>query len=151
MNGILKDLLAEGKLRRHRTSPQEIANLFDLVDRDIGDASVQGLSADRRCAIAYEAALNPATITLYCRGYRTHGHGHHFHTFQALRETMGPEGVALADYLDMCRTKRASTVYDRAGGVSDQEASELLEQVGSFRLLVQEWRETNYPGLSRGQ
>ena len=68
MNGILKDLLAEGKLRRHRTSPQEIADLFDLVDRDIGDASVQGLSADRRFAIAYEAALNLATITLYCRG-----------------------------------------------------------------------------------
>jgi hypothetical protein len=54
----------------------------DLIDRDLADAAVQDVSADRRFAIAYEAALQLATITLYASGYETHGTGHHFNTFE---------------------------------------------------------------------
>ena len=64
MPKILNRLLAEGKLRSHRTSAREIADLLGVVDRDLADAAVQDVSADRRFAIAYEAALQLATITL---------------------------------------------------------------------------------------
>ncbi len=143
----MKGLLAEGKLRGHRTSPQEIGDLFNLVERDIADARVEGLSTDRRFAIAYEAALNLATIALYCKGYETRGYGHHFHTFKALREIMGREGEAFADYFDICRTKRAATIYDRAGAVSEQELHELLGEVQTFRDRVEDWLKENYPHL----
>ena len=86
MPKILNRLLAEGRLRRHRASAREIADLLGVVDRNLADASVGAVSADRRFAIAYEAALELATITLYCNGYETYGAGHHCHDFPS------PEG-----------------------------------------------------------
>lgn len=96
MQKILDRLLADKKLRRHKTSAREIADLVFLVDRNLADAAVPGLSVDRRFAIAYEAALQLATITLYCTGHQTCGAGHHFATFQALKETMGTAGQGYA-------------------------------------------------------
>jgi len=39
----LKDLLSQGKLRRHKTSKKEIENLVAIVNRDIKDAKVEDL------------------------------------------------------------------------------------------------------------
>ena len=69
MPKILNRLVAEGKLRSHRTSAREIADLLGVIDRDLADAAVQEVSADRRFAIAYEAALQLATIAIYASGY----------------------------------------------------------------------------------
>lgn len=68
-----ESLLAQGRLRPHRSNKDEIQEMLHLVDRDLGDAEVQGLSLDRRFLIAYEAGLNLAMIALYCSGYETHG------------------------------------------------------------------------------
>jgi hypothetical protein len=150
MPKILKRLLAEGKLRRHRTSTREIADLLGVIDRDLADASVDAISSDRRFAIAYEAALQLATITVYASGYETHGTGHHFNTFEALRETMGPTGQEYADYFDTCRTKRATTSYDRAGEISDTEVEALLVEVRGFREKVLAWLRKHHPELAEG-
>jgi len=148
MPKILNRLLAEGNLRRHRTSAREIADLLTLVDRDLADAAVEEVSADRRFAIAYEAALQLATITLYAAGYETHGTGHHFNTFQALRETMRARGGQYADYFDVCRSKRATTSYDRAGEISETEVESLMAKVEAFREDVLSWLRKSHPGLA---
>jgi hypothetical protein len=148
MTKILDRLLAEGKLRRHRTSAREIADLLGVIDRDLADAEVQEVSTDRRFAIAYEAALQLATITVYASGYETQGTGHHFNTFQALRETMGATGQKYADYFDVCRTKRATTSYDRAGEISETEVASLMAQVRAFREEVLSWLRGSHPGLA---
>ncbi len=41
-----------------------------LVARDLADAQVQGLSADRRFATAYNAVLHTANMAIACAGYR---------------------------------------------------------------------------------
>ena len=148
MPKILNRLLAEGKLRSHRTSAREIADLLAVVDRDLSDAAVQEVSADRRFAIAYEAALQLATITVYATGYETLGTGHHFNTFQALRETRGTTGRDYADYFDMCRTKRATASYDRAGEVSETEVESLLVKVEAFGEDVLSWLRKNHQDLA---
>jgi hypothetical protein len=148
MPKILKRLLAEGKLRGHRTSAREIADLLGVIDRDLADAAVQELSADRRFSIAYEAALQLATITVYASGYETHGTGHHFNTFHALRETMGATGRDYADYFDTCRTKRATASYDRAGEISNTEVEALLRGVEGFREEVLAWLREQHPDLA---
>src|SRR5436190_578293 len=49
-----------------------------LVARDLADATVAGLSADRRFATAYNAALQAANMAIACTGYRvTAKTGHH--------------------------------------------------------------------------
>lgn len=44
----LKQLLAEGRLKAHRTSPKEVQDLLRVADRDLKDASVVAISLDRR-------------------------------------------------------------------------------------------------------
>jgi len=50
----------------------------ELIARDVADAAVAGLSADRRFATAYNAALQAANMAIACTGYRiTAKIGHH--------------------------------------------------------------------------
>ena len=63
--------------------------MFRIVDRDITDADIKEISADRRFATAYNAALQLATIVLYASGYRTTQSGHHWATLKALTDLIG--------------------------------------------------------------
>lgn len=140
-----ESLLAQGRLRSHRTNKDEIQEMLRLVDRDLGDAEVQGLSLDRRFLIAYEAGLNLATIPLYCSGHETHGQGHHWITFQVLPHLMGSEYRDFAEYMDLCRTKRNIGTYDRGGQIAETEVEELLEEVLNFKSVIGDWLKANYP------
>lgn len=97
--------------------------------------------------IAYEAALTLATIPLHCAGYETHGRGHHWLTFRALPDIMGSEFIELADYFDVCRTKRNVGTYDRGGQISETEVEELLEEVRRFKGLVEDWLQRHHADL----
>lgn len=144
----LRALLAEGRLRAHRTTAREVADLLGLVDRDLADAGVAQISADRRFATAYNAALQLATVVLHAAGYRATGTGHHWATLQALPEAMsGTQIEARADYLNQCRSKRNVCDYDRAGAVSDAEAAEILTEARSFRDDVRAWLRLHHPDL----
>ena len=140
-------LQAQGRLRPHRTSQSEIRQLLRLADRDIADAQVKGLSPDRRFLIAYDAALALATIPLHCSGYQTHGHGHHWVTFQSLSHLMGDEVRDTAAYFDLCRTKRNVSAYDRSGQISQKEADELIGEASAFKSIVLAWLKAEYPQL----
>lgn len=87
----LEDLLREGRLQRHSTSAEEVEALLGIVRRSLQDACVEAVSADARFAMAYNAALQLASIPLRCAGYRPRGAGAHLTTFQALTDTMGTE------------------------------------------------------------
>ncbi len=55
-------LLANNEAQKHKTSKKELDNMRALIARDLADASLGGLSADRRFATAYNAALQAANI-----------------------------------------------------------------------------------------
>ncbi len=65
----LETWLANGWLRKHETSKQEIRDLLNIVDRDLNDAG-RDLSADWRFGIAYNAVLKLCTVLLHASGYR---------------------------------------------------------------------------------
>jgi hypothetical protein len=143
----LKELSAEGRLRKHTTSPREIVDLLRVVDRDVADARIQQLSADRRFATAYNAALQLATIVLHAAGYQATGAGHHWVTLHVLPEIMGPRAATRTHYLDGCRTKRNITDYDRVGEISTAEVSGILQEVRAFRADVLAWLSARHPSL----
>jgi len=118
-----------------------------VVERDVADAGIEGLSADRRFSTAYNAALQVASIALHAAGYRAVGAGHHWTTIQSLPAVMGREAQERADYLDSCRTKRNITNYDRAGEVSEDEAEEILDEVRRFREDLITWLKAEHPEL----
>ena len=53
----LKDWQLNGWLTAYTTSPQEMADLLAVADRDLRDCMASGLSADWRLNIAYNSAL----------------------------------------------------------------------------------------------
>ncbi len=67
----LSDWLANRWLVEHRGSPEEIADLLAVVDRDLEDAALDRLSSDWRLGISYNAALQLAILALAAEGYRT--------------------------------------------------------------------------------
>lgn len=141
----LEDWVKEDKLKTHTTSPQEIQSLFKVIERDIADAGVTAVSADRRFATAYNAALQLATVALLASGYRvTAGKGHHFVAISSLQFTMGEAALSRMKYLNVCRQARNKTSYDRAGVTEEQEVTELLEEVSQFRQDVLDWLSQHY-------
>lgn len=143
----LKNLLAEGRIRPHRSSAKEVADLLRVADRDLADAEIPQLSSDRRFATAYNAALQMAIIALYAAGFRAFGGGHHWATFQALPDIMGAQAQSRADYLDSCRSKRNVTDYDRVGEISQREVEEVLAEARAFREDLLDWLKKNHPAL----
>ena len=110
----LPDWRKNGWLLEHRSTPQEIRDLFGIVDRDLEDCRTDGLSPDWRLNIAYNAALQAATAALCAAGYRAAREAHHYRVIQSLRLTIGAP-VTLVSQLDAFRKKRNIGGYDRAG------------------------------------
>lgn len=138
-------LLRSGRIRSHRTNRQEIASLSAVVARDLNDAAIPALSADRRFATAYNAALQAATAVMYSEGYRSQSVGHHATVFEFLKEALGPDFHDLADYFDDCRRKRNVADYVGAGSVSVTEASDLLQEAAAFAGVARAWIGKHHP------
>jgi hypothetical protein len=69
----LQSWLQNSWLVRHTTSPEEIANLLALSDRDLAACQVKQLPADWRFAIAYNAGLQAATAALALQAIEPRG------------------------------------------------------------------------------
>ena len=134
-----QSLLETQKVKRHKTSAQELDDLRNVVERDLQDAVVEALSNDRRFATAYNAVLQLAKMALACAGYRVSGIGHHQTTFDVLEVAMGPSVSSLAAYFDTCRRKRNQVDYDLVHAVTETETEELIQKAEEFRGLVEDW------------
>lgn len=64
-------LLVNNEVQQHKTSKKELDKLRAIVARDLADAGLRGMSADRRFATAYNAALQAAKMAIACAGYRS--------------------------------------------------------------------------------
>lgn len=138
--------LAKGEVKAHQTSKQELDNLRRLIARDLADASVMALSADRRFATAYNAALQSAVIPVACSGYRVSTRaGHHAITLEAAALVLGSSAVRYTDYLEVCRRKRNRIEYHHSSAATVTEAEELVLKAHEFHVLVEEWARQHAP------
>ncbi|MBN1676792.1 MAG: hypothetical protein JXR37_37455 [Kiritimatiellae bacterium] len=137
-----------GWLRPHSPTREEIANLFAIVERDLKDAGVPGVSSDWRFGIAYNAALKLCTILLHAEGFRPEHSLNHYRTIAALPLILGDDRKADADYLETCRRKRNVVEYDRVGDASDADAGELTQFVAELIVRVRVWLKAHHPSLT---
>lgn len=138
-----------GWLQRHKTSPAEIRDLWQIVERDLNDAASGGISADWQYGIAYNAALKLCTILLHAEGFRpARGAMAHARTLGALPHILGPKRQGDADYLEGCRQKRNTVEYDYTGGASKAEAEELLGFGRELQADVRAWLRKKHPVLA---
>jgi len=144
-----QDLLADGRVRTHTASRQELDALRSVIDRDLADASIPSLSPDRRFATAYNAVLQLTKMVVACAGYRIAARsGHHQTSLSALELALGHPVPEWVDYFDACRRKRNRLDYDVASVVTGTEAEELLSKAQEFRDLIEQWITQNRPQLA---
>ena len=137
-------------MNTHTTSRREIENLRELVNRDLKDAEIDGLSDDRRFATAYNAVLQLSKMAIACSGYRVSSNktGHHRTTFEAVKNAIGTVDVRnLADYFETCRRKRNLIDYDATEVASETEADELVEKGREFQTIIEDCISDNYPAF----
>lgn len=141
-------LLANNDVKQHTTSKKELDSIRAAILRDLGDASLKGLSADRRFATAYNAALQATKMAIACAGYRvTSGAGHHRISFEAAKLALGKPADQYCDYFDRCRRKRNTIDYDDANVATDTEAHEIVTKAKEFVDLVERWIVKNRPSM----
>ena len=138
------DLKAKQKVRTHETSKLELESLASVVERDLRDAAISELSADRRFATAYNAVLQLSKMVIACSGYRVTGLGHHQTSFKAAALAIGKEAKPYTSYFELCRRKRNALDYDVANVATETEAQELLRKAEEFDVLVRHWLESNF-------
>jgi len=142
--------LASHDIQRHRTSKRELDDIRALIARDLADAAVAGLSADRRFATAYNAALLAAQMVIASAGYRvTAKTGHHKISFDSIALAIGPAAQPYADYFETCRRKRNVIDYLRSRVATDTEAKEILAKATEFHAFVEKWISSESPNLKR--
>jgi len=142
----LQDWLKSRSLIEHQTSRQEIADLLRMADRDLVQCRTPNLSSDWQLNTAYNAALQVAAAAPAAAGYRAAREAHHYRVIQSLAHTIKADPVLIAQ-LDKFRKKRNISDYERAGGVSEQEAKEMFVLAKNLRNEVEKWLRSSHPEL----
>ncbi len=143
-------LLANNEAKGHKTSKKELNHMRALIVRDLADAGVDGLSADRKFATAYNAALQAANMAIACAGYRiTSKVGHHRVSLEAVKVVLGKSANKYADYFETCRRKRNTIDYTFSNVATETEAQEIRVQASQFYGEVEDWIAKNHPLLRR--
>ena len=94
-------LLASEEAQRHKTCGKELDNIRALIARDLADAAIAGLSADRRFATAYNAALQAANMAIACAGYRIMSKvGRHRVSLESTKLVLRKPAHKYADYFE---------------------------------------------------
>ena len=143
-------LLANKDAQKHKTSKKELDNMRAPIARDLADAAVAGLSADRRFATAYNAALQASNMVIACAGYRIVSKiGHHRVSLESVKLVMGTPADKYPDYFETCRRKRNTIDYTFSNVATETEAKEILSQASQFCGEVEGWITKNHPSLKK--
>jgi len=143
-------LLGNKDAQKHKTSKKELDNMRALIARDLADAGLAGLSADRKFATAYNAALQAANMAIACAGYRIVSKvGHHRVSLETTRLVLDKPAHKYADYFEACRRKRNTIDYTFSNVATDTESKEIVVQAAEFYNEVENWIAKNHPALKK--
>lgn len=136
-----------GWVKAEPTSREEVKGLLTIVERDLKDATLAGLSEDRKFEAAFNAARTCANLALRATGYRTSTQaGHHVKTIESLELTIGVD-PKLIRRMKTLSQKRNATTYDTAGSVSAQELELCVKTGRELRDAVLAWLGKTHPEL----
>ncbi|MFC1629344.1 hypothetical protein ACFL3H_09595 [Gemmatimonadota bacterium] len=133
-------------MSRHKTSAHEVATLLDLIQRDLSDCRVDSIGTDWAFNIAYNAALQAATLALHVSGFRASREGGHERTIESLRYTINAD-PDLIRLLQDFRKKRNKAEYEMSGVVSELEREEMLRTAEDLFIQIQKWLKEHHPDL----
>ena len=142
----LQDWLRNGWLREHKSSRQEIGELFAVADRDLSACQTPDLHLDWAFNIAYNASLQLATAALAAAGFKADRSNHHYRVIQSLELTIVASETDIST-LDAFRKKRNVSDYERSDVVSEIEVGEIRALAAKLRRDVEVWIRLKHPEL----
>jgi len=145
----LEDLYKFGKLEKHKTSPQEIKDLFGVAERCIKDASQSAISLELRFISAYQAALASGEALLCCLGYTAPKTNYHYMVWEALRQILDNSFKKTLILFNDARSKRGEAFYDHANVTSETEYKEIFEESGKFVKFIRDKIKKEFPDLAK--
>lgn len=116
----------------------EVARQVAIADRNLADASLDGLSPDARTAMAHGATLALAAAALAALGYRVRRERHHERLLDSLQYSIGIDGARLRGLHKVRRTRNALS-YEKLGETSDEEAGAIVDRVRELRAALMRW------------
>ena len=145
----LQTWLQIGQLTKHQITVAEVRNLLGVVDRELADAGVVGLSDDGRFTHAYDAALLLCKLTLHASGFEVQKRtpGHHNLWINSLEFTLGDTFKETSIHLSKSSKLRNMSLYDHTGVAQKQDADDLLEAARQLRQDVLSWLRSHHPNL----
>src|SRR6266581_1599943 len=131
----LQNWLQIGHLIKHEATVAEVRNLLGVVDRELADAGVAGLSDDGRFTHAYDAALLLCKLSLHVSGFEVQKRalGHHSLWINSLEFTLGAGHATTLIFLSKSSKLRHTSLYDHAGVVQKRDADDLLAAARQLR------------------
>jgi len=142
----LEDWLTHRWVSRHTTSAHEVATLLSVIQRDLSDCRVDSIGTDWAFNIAYNAALQVATLALHVCGFRASREGGHERTIESLRYTINAD-PDLVRLLQDFRKKRNKAAYEVSGVISELERDEMIRTADELFIRAQEWLGEHHQGL----
>jgi hypothetical protein len=124
-----QSLLQAQRIKPHRTSLQNSA--IYVVERDLQDAGVTTLSADRRFATAYNAVLHLAKIVIAWKAWRAGFGPREASASLRQRGTKVPRGLK-------------SSLQNRRGALPSARFSAKLRREGRFQLSQPLLKQTDF-------
>ena len=145
----LQNWLQMGYLVEHQATVAEVRSLLGVVDRELADAGVAGLSDEGRFTHAYDAALLLCKLGLHASGFelQKRASGHHSRWINSLEFTLGKEHKETLIHLSKSSNLRHISLYDQTGVVQKQDADDLLETAKKLRMDVLAWLRSQHPTL----
>ena len=144
----LQHWLQIGYLVEHEATVAEVRSLLGVIDRELADAAVAGLSEEGRFTHAYDAALLLCKLALHASGVKLQkGKGHHSYWINSLEFTLGKEQKDTLIYLSKSSHLRHTSLYDQTGVVQEQDAEDLLETARQLRTDVVAWLHSQHSAL----
>ena len=132
----LENWFQAGRLIKHKTSEEEIEAIYGVIGRYFKDASLKGLSSDQKYILSYQAALEAAMTLIYCYGYKPTKIGHHYTTWQCMKELFGEAHRKTTLLFENASKKRSKLSYDIAGLASQKDADEMYNEAQDFVELT---------------
>jgi len=137
-----------GLITPHQSTPQEVFDLFAVVETNLRDAAIPALSPERKLGCCYGAILSAARAALRATGYRVSRstRSHHYYVIQSLRYTVGLDSATILQ-VEAIQKKRNTADYVRVGEVSEALVTEAAALAQEISTAVRRWLARNHPDL----
>ncbi len=144
----LQQWLDNSWINKSTPSREEIVGLVQVAERNLADASLEGLSPDGRFSLAYDTVRSLCQAALTASGFVVpKGGRQHERVIESLKFTLGSEWVAETDYFDVCRRRRHKSIYERSGINQPRDADQVLESAKKLLTATKEWLQHDHPDL----